>query len=421
MYRTTGIYIKNNKISKYKEIVDAGVPEVVYIPLDRHVGAPAKPVVSKGAEVKIGTLVAKADETLSVNVYSSVAGKVVETDDKLITIKTSEDIYEKSIDTSEGIITEIPDSKTLILEKIRKAGIVGMGGAGFPAAVKLDIPETCKIECLVINGLEGEPYFTADNRLMVEKAEEIVIGARIINKLLGIQNAIIAVDEENKDAVKALVGVTKRYIGVNVKAVKNKYPTAAETQLIKKLFNVEIPKTKLTRDFGYIVHNVGTVYSIYNAVMKNKPLYERIVTVSGDAADNPQNFLVRAGTPASYLANKAGSIDNARLLICGGVMMGTEISDVNTPISLLDGGLLMFKKAKKDTEASPCIRCGRCSQNCPVHLQPFEIADRLKIGDTPKLYKLRPSDCINCGICSYLCPAKIPLLDFIKMAKEQIR
>lgn len=422
MYKTIGIKIKKNKLSKDVEIVDSGLPEYVNIPLNRFIGKPAVATVKINDKVKVGTLIAKAPETISANVYSSVSGKVINITDSIISIKVVGDEYEKFIDTTSDILTNIPDDKALILEKIKNAGIVGMGGAGFPTAAKLDIPEDKNITCLIINGLENEPYFTSDNRLMIEKAEEIVIGARIVNKVLGIQNAIIAIDEDNKEAVKTLTAITKRYVGVNVKPVKSKYPIAAETQLIKALYNKEISKANLPRDYGYIVQNVGTIYAIYNAVMKNKPLYQRIITVSGDIVGNPQNFLVRAGTPISYLIDKAGvDVEKVEMLILDGVMMGKTIQNIDTPVSLLDAGLLVFKNPKPYTEASPCIRCNRCAENCPVRLQPFAIANALKINDKPSLYRLRVSDCISCGICSYICPAKIPLLDFIKMANEEIR
>lgn len=422
MYNVTGIKLNKNKLSKNKIIIDAGLPEEVNVPLCKFIGVPALPVVKKGDLVKVGSLIAKKTDDLSVNVYSSVSGQVIYINDKSISIKVIGDDYERKIDKSLDIVSAIPENADEILQKIKDFGIVGMGGAGFPTGIKLDIPENKQIKCLVINGLEGEPYFCGDNRLMVEKAEEIVIGARLINKVLGIQNAIIAIDEDNKEAVNILTSVTKRYVGVNVKAIKNKYPTAAETMLIKTLFGTEISKGKLPRDYGYVVQNVGTIYAVYNAVMKNMPLYQRVVSVSGDMVENPQNLMVRAGTPVSHLLKKVGvDIDKAQMLVLDGVMMGETIQNLDTPVSLLDGGLLVFKNPKPYTEATPCIRCNGCSKNCPVGLQPFAVANALKSGDKTKFYSLRVSDCLSCGICSYVCPAKIPLLDFIKMAKKEIR
>lgn len=422
MFKTIGINLEKNKLSKNIKIVDAGLPSIVNIPLNRHIGAPAKPCVNINDKVKVGTLIAKENGVLSVNIYSSVSGKIQNISDSIITIDVIGDDFEKTIDRTDDIKNDIPDDKDFILSQIRKAGIVGLGGAGYPTWSKLSISEEKNISCLIVNGLEGEPYFTGDNRLMIEKAEEIVIGARIVNRLLGIQNAIIAVDEDNKEAVKILTEITKRYIGVNVKAIKTVYPTAAETQLIKALFGVEIGKTKLPIDMGYVVNNVGTIYSVYKAVMKNSPLFERTVTVSGTAVEKPQNYIVRAGTPASYLIEKVGAnINEAKMLILDGLMMGKAIQDTNTPVSLLDGGLLLFKQAKPYTESSPCIRCNKCAANCPVRLQPYAIANYFKINDKLTLYKLRAFDCINCGNCSYICPAKIPLLDLIKAAKEVIR
>lgn len=422
MYYINGIEVEKNKISKHQKIVDAGLPNVVRIPLDRHCGVSAVPVVKKNAKVKVGMLIAKEGGEVSANVFSSVAGKVVEVRDDAIVIEATKDEFVSEIIHTEDVLTNIPDDRDFILQKIRDCGIVGMGGAGFPTYVKLKIAMEKQVKHLVINGMEGEPYFTGDNRLMIEMAEEIVIGARIINKLLGIQNAIIVVDVENKEAIAALSDVTKRYVGVNVKPIKAKYPVAAERQLIRTIYGTKISKSNLPQDYGYVVQNVGTVLAIYDAVMKNKPLYERVVTISGDAAPRPKNFMVRSGTSVSFLLERAEvDIKKAKMLILDGLMMGRTIQDLDMPVSVLDGGLLVFAQAKPYVEASSCIRCNSCSSNCPVSMQPFAISNMLKIDDLKNLYKLRPDDCISCGICSYVCPAKIPLLDFVKAAKERVK
>ncbi|MDD4556599.1 MAG: electron transport complex subunit RsxC [Alphaproteobacteria bacterium] len=422
LFNIVGINLKKNKLSRHEAIRDIGLPKTVSIPLKKHIGHPAVAVVNEGDKVKIGMLLAKANNTISANVHASVAGRVSKIDEDYIHINTSKDEAEDYIDFSDELITEIPQDKEEILALIRDAGIVGMGGAGFPTDIKLSVPTGKEIKCLILNGIECEPYFTGDERLMLEKAEEIVIGARIINRLLGIQNAIIAVDEKKKKAFEILTSITKRYIGVNVKLLTNKYPQGAEKMLVEAVSGEEVPSGKLPMDMGYVVQNVGTVYAIYQAVMKKKPLYERVVTVSGDAVAKPKNYMVRIGTPVSFIAEKAKvDIKEVEELLIGGPMMGTDIDDLSTPVSKLDGGVLFLKKAKPETEESVCIRCNKCAQHCPIALQPFAIANSYKAGDKPNLYKLRALDCINCGICSYVCPAKIPLLDYIKQAKNEIR
>ncbi|MFV0627121.1 MAG: electron transport complex subunit RsxC [Alphaproteobacteria bacterium] len=421
-FEITGIKLNKHKLSSNEAIRDIGLPKVVHLPLKKHIGHPASPVVNVGDKVKIGTLVAQANNSISANVHSSVAGKVSKIDESYISVDVAKDEYEDFIDTSDELITEIPQNKTEILEKIRSAGIVGMGGAGFPTDIKLTIPEGKEIKCLIINGIECEPYFTSDERIMLEKAEEIVIGARIINRILGIQNAIIAIDENKKKAFDVLNTITKRYIGVNVVMLKTKYPQGAEKMLIEAVSGQEVPSGKLPADIGYVVQNSGTVFSIYEAVMKNKPLYERVVTVSGTAIVKPRNYMARVGTPLSFIIEKLKiEMNDVEEVILGGPMMGTDVDDFSLPLSKVDAGVLFMKNAKPETEESVCIRCNKCAQHCPVSLQPFALASSFKNGDKPNLYKLRALDCINCGICSYVCPAKIPLLDYIKQAKNEIR
>ena len=332
-----------NKITTNKPIEDAGLPEIAYIPVKQHIGSPAKILVSKGDKVKVGTLLADADGIVSADVHSSVSGEVLKVEEiegefgyleQMITVKVEGDEWEESIDRSPDIIKEIKLSPEEIIAKIREAGIVGMGGAGYPTPIKTTIPEGKKVEYLIINGIECEPYLTADDRLMVEKAEQIIIGAKILNKVLGIQNAIIAVDENKPNAIEALRKITRSYVGVNVQVMQTKYPQGAEKQLIEAVTGREVPSGKLPVDVGCIVQNVGTVNAIYEAVQKNKPLFERVVTVSGDAAENPSNFMVRVGTPASYLINKVhGNPAEIGKIIFGGPMMGTSAVNINAPIT----------------------------------------------------------------------------------------
>lgn len=427
-----GIHPDKYKITTNDPIITADLPEIVYIPVKQHIGSPAKILVSKGDKVKVGTLLADADGIVSSDVHSSVSGEVLKVEEiegefgyleNMITIKVEGDEFEPSIDLSPDIIKEIPFTPEEIIQKIRTAGIVGMGGAGYPTPIKTSIPEGKKIDYLILNGIECEPFLTSDDRLMIEKAEQIIIGAKIINKILGIQNAIIAIDENKPEAIEVMTKLTRSYVGVNVQTCKTKYPQGGEKQLIKAITGREVPSGRLPMDVGCIVQNVGTVFAIYEAVMKNKPLFERIVTISGDECTKPQNFLVRVGTPASFLIEKCGGInEKTAQVIFGGPMMGTSAVNINAPITKLTSGILLLSDflSHKDSEQD-CIRCGKCVDVCPVGLRPFLIARYTKENMTSELKDINILDCIECGSCAYICPAHIPLLDYCKLGKMEVK
>lgn len=427
-----GIHPQKYKITTDSPIIDAGLPEFVYIPVKQHIGSPAKILVTKGDKVKTGTLLADADGVVSADVHSSVSGTVEKIEavegefgyhEDMITIKVEGDEKEASLDSSVDVINKIPDSPQEIISKIRSAGIVGMGGAGYPTPIKTTIPEGKKIDCLIINGIECEPYLTADDRLMIEKAEQIVIGAKILNKALGIQNAIIAIDENKPQAIETITKITKRYIGVNVQICQTKYPQGSEKHLIYALTGKEIPSGKLPADVGCVVQNVGTVYAIYEAVMKNKPLYERIVTISGDKCLHPANYRVRIGTPASYLIDKAGGMaEDVVQVVFGGPMMGTSAYNINAPITKLTSGILLLsEEMTHKPEEQACIRCGKCAEACPMGLRPFLIGRLVRANMIAETKECDVLDCIECGCCAFTCPAHIPLLDYCKLAKFELK
>lgn len=427
-----GIHPDKHKITTDSPIIDAGLPETVYIPVKQHIGSPAKIMVKKGDRVKVGTLLADADGIVSSDVHSSVSGEVLKVEavegefgylEDMITIKVEGDEFEESINRSTEINREIPFSPEEIVAKIREAGIVGMGGAGYPTPIKTKLPEGKKVDCLIINGIECEPFLTADDRLMIEKAEQIVIGAKIINKALGIQNAIIAIDENKPRAIEILTKITKTYIGVNVQVCSTKYPQGGEKQLITAVTGREVPSGKLPADAGCLVQNVGTVFAIYEAVMKNKPLFERIVTVSGDACLHPANYRVRVGTPASFLIEKAGGITpDVAQVIFGGPMMGTSAFNVNAPITKLTSGILLLSDRLPHKEAEQsCIRCGKCGEVCPMGLQPFRIGQLVRADMLEETKECNVLDCIECGCCAFTCPANLPLLDYCKLAKYELK
>ena len=430
-FTTGGIHPDKFKLSSDIAIEDAGIPEVVTIPVRQHIGAPAKILVKKGDKVKVGTLIADADGIVSADVHSSVSGEVIKVEEnetgggyleKMITIRVEGDEWEESIDRTPDIVSEITASAEEIVQIIRGAGIVGMGGAGFPTPIKATVPEGKKVDCLILNGIECEPYLTADDRLMQEYAEQIVIGAKVLNKALGIQNAIIAVDENKPEAIKALQQITRRYVGVNVQVCATKYPQGAEKQLIAAVTGREVPPGCLPIDVNCVVQNVGTTFAVYEAVQKHKPLFERIVTVSGDDVEKAGNFRVRIGTPSSYLIEKAGKKSEIGKIIFGGPMMGIAGVNLDAPITKISSGILIMKdESAYKPEVNPCIRCATCVDVCPQGLEPYLIHTLIRNGEYQEAKKIHVLDCIECGCCAYSCPARIPLLDYCKLAKYEIR
>lgn len=426
-----GIHPDKFKITSDMPITEAGLPEVVYVPVKQHIGTPAKILVKKGDKVKVGTLIADADGIMSADVHSPVSGEVTKIEEvtdaigyleKMITIKVEGDEWEESIDRTPDIVKEITATSEEIIKTLREAGIVGMGGAGFPTPIKVSIPEGKKVDCIILNGIECEPYLTADDRLMTERAEQIIIGAKILNKALGIQKAIIAIDENKPRAIEIMQKLTRSYVGVNVVVCHTKYPQGAERQLIAAVTGREVPPGCLPIDVNCLVQNVGTVHAVYEAVQKHKPLFERVVTVSGDDVKHPGNYLVRVGTPASYLIEKAEPIEEAGKIIFGGPMMGTAATNLSAPITKTTSGVLLLKEESVyNPEQTACIRCGRCADICPQGLEPFTIAGMVRRGEYQAAKKIHVLDCIECGSCSYICPARVPLTDFCKLAKYEIR
>lgn len=426
-----GIHPEKHKISSEKAIINADIPEIAVIPVKQHIGAPAKILVKKGDKVKVGTLLADADGIVSADVHSSVSGEVLKIEnsetntgfsEQMITIKTEGDVWEDEIDRTPEVIREISASSEEIINIIRSAGIVGMGGAGYPTPIKITVPENKKVDCLILNGIECEPYLTADDRLMQECAEQIVIGAKILNKALGIQKAIIAIDENKPAAIDALRKITRGYVGVNVEVCATKYPQGAEKQLIAAITGRKVPPGCLPVDVGCVVQNVGTAFAVYEAVQKHKPLFERIVTISGDAVSSPMNFRMRIGTSASLLVEKAGISENIGKIIFGGPMMGTAATNLNAPITKTTSGILLLREESATMpETTACIRCATCVDVCPQGLEPFAICNFVCNGEYQEAKKIHVLDCIECGCCSYSCPAHIPLLDYCKLAKYEIR
>ncbi len=426
-----GVHPKENKFSAGQKIETIDLPKIVNIPISQHIGAPAEPVVAKGDVVKVGQLIAKSTGFVSANIHSSVSGTVLKIDKVLdasgykqncIIIEVENDEWLDDIDRSNDLITNIDIPTEVIKEKVAKNGIVGLGGATFPTQVKLSIPpgKTCKY--LIINAVECEPYLTADHQLMLQKADEILIGCKLIQKVINAEKVLIGIENNKPDAIKLLTEKAKNYPDIEVQALKVMYPQGGEKQLIKALLNREVPSGGLPIDVGCVVQNVGTAFAVYEAVQKNKPLFERVVTVTGKSVTNPKNILTRIGTPSDMLIAAAGGLpEDTGKIVSGGPMMGKALSSSYVPITKGTSGILILPlNNAARPESFNCIRCGRCITVCPMGLEPYLLKNMAKANLFEELQKERVLDCIECGSCSFTCPAGEPLLDYIRLGKANL-
>jgi electron transport complex protein RnfC len=430
-FKLGGIHPEENKISAQQPIEVAAIPQTVSIPVSQHLGAPAKPIVEKGDLVKTGQLIAKGDGFISANVHSSVSGKVLKVDEIVdfsgyrrlsIVVETEGDEWMESIDKSSTLIKEFQLESKAIIDKINEMGIVGMGGATFPSHVKLNIPQGKKAEYLLINGVECEPYLTSDHRLMMEKGREIMVGITILMKGLQVTRAMIGIENNKPDAIQLMTTLATEFQGITVHPLKIKYPQGAEKQLIKALVNREVPSGKLPIEVGCVVHNVGTAFAVYEAIQKNKPLFERIVTVTGKSLNKPSNLLARVGTTINDLINMAGGLpEDSGKIISGGPMMGRALSNTDAPITKGTSGILIMpiKESKRYTPIN-CIRCGRCVTVCAMGLEPFLLAKLSENQTWEEAESEHIMDCMECGSCQYTCPSGRPLLDFVRVGKNAV-
>ena len=431
-FRIGGVHPAENKLSAGKAIQPLALPRQAVFPLSQHIGAPAVPVVKKGDAVKVGTKIAEAGGFVSAPVYSSVSGKVNKIDAVVdasgyrkpaIYIDVEGDEWEESIDRSSTLIKECSLSPEEIVARIKDAGIVGMGGACFPTHVKLTPPPGCKAECLIVNGVECEPYLTADHRLMLEKPDEILVGVSILMKAAKVPRAYIAIENNKPDAIRLLSDKATYFQGIEVVPLKVKYPQGGEKQLIDAVIRHQVPAPPaLPIHVGAIVQNVGTVYAVYEAVQKHKPLFERIVTVTGKSLKNPSNFLTRMGTPMSQLIEAAGGMpEDTGKIIGGGPMMGKALMHADVPICKGSSGvLLMNGKEAKRTVPQPCIRCAKCVSVCPMGLEPYLLATCSARGDWERVEHEMIMSCIECGSCQFTCPSHRPILDNIRLGKGKV-
>lgn len=421
-----------NKISQNKSITRLPLPEQVQIPLAQHIGAPAKPIVKPADEVKEGDLIAQSAGFISANIHASVTGKVLKIGDcidatgyktKSILIQTPEGLPEEKVDRSDDLVEDFTHSPETIRQRVSEAGVVGLGGATFPSHVKLSVPEGKKCDFLIINGVECEPYLTADHQLMLEKAKEIIVGIRIILKALGVNKALIGIENNKPDAIRLFDSLTATCPEIEVHALKVEYPQGGEKQLIKALVDREVPPPPgLPIDVGCVVFNVGTTYAIYQAVQKHKPLYERVVTVTGTSLTNASNFLVRIGTPVHHVI-KASRVDMSAVgkVISGGPMMGKALKTLDVPVTKGTSGILLIddKQAHRHTIRN-CIRCGRCVNVCPLGLEPYLLATLSRKSMFEEAEKEKIYQCMECGCCSYTCPSNRPLVDYIRYGKSVV-
>ncbi len=425
--------LENKDITNDKKFITLSIPHVCYIPLQQHLGKPAKPVVDVGDVVQEGQLIGEADGFISANIHSSIPGKVIE-------IKEHPTIYSKKglcvVIEAEGRFTtsgkQLEEKKweslsqEEILNLVRDAGIVGLGGAAFPTSVKLSPPKDKKIDTLIINGSECEPYLTVDDMLIRSFPNEIIQGIRITLKILGIDKAFIGIESNKPEAISELEKcLNNSSLKENIKVVplKTKYPQGAEKQLIYSILKREVPSGGLPMDAGAVVQNVGTIFAIREAVMLEKSLFERYITVTGKIVNNPGNYKIKIGCRISDIIEECGGLkEEPAKIIMGGPMCGMSLNNTDIPLVKGTSGILFLSRDEVQLEDySACIRCGRCVSACPTALLPCDIGVAIEKDRLDLLEELNPFDCILCSVCSYVCPSRRPLSHFIKLAQEKLR
>ncbi len=417
--------------TEYIEKMD--VPKRVVVPLSMHTGAPATPLVKVKDEVKTGQIIGKSNAFITAYVHSPITGVV-----KAIEPSPHPVVGQATAVIIEGDGVDIPDysppnkkweemDPKEIISLIKEAGIVGLGGAAFPTHVKLSPPPGKKVEMLIINGAECEPYLTSDDRIMQERTKDLIEGIRILKRACGATEVVLAVEDNKHLAIKALEKELSNSPAkgvIKLEVLKTRYPQGSEKQLIQAITQKEVPSGGLPIDVGVVVQNVGTAVAVFEAVTLGKPLIERVVTVTGDAVKNPGNFLVRIGTPFKDLIEKAGGfVEKPAKVIMGGPMMGIAQYSIDVPVVKGTSGILALKKESVEIhEPYPCIKCSFCIKACPQKLMPQILAKLAKKEMWSKMkYEYHLMDCIECGCCTYVCPAKIPIVQWIRLGKFKTR
>lgn len=402
-------------------------PKVVEIPLRQHIGAPCEPVVKKGDLVKVGELIGSAGSYVSANVHSSVSGTVLDVKKQQTAygVDTCVIIENDGLETLHESVVAKPSFETLtgkeIVEHIKEAGIVGMGGAGFPTHVKLSPPPEKKITTIILNGAECEPYLTCDHRLMLESSDLIVYGLKVLKHALGVEHAFIGIESNKPDAIEAMKSAAKG-TGIQVVGLKTKYPQGAEKQLIYACTKMEVPSGGLPMDVSVVVNNVATAAAIGNLFQNGYPLIERVCTVTGSAIASPKNIRFKVGTPIQNLIEFCGGFSKTPgKILLGGPMMGVaQMSEVLPAMKNTSGVLVFDTEEAKIPKPELCIKCGKCVSVCPANLLPIQISAYALQHAYDKARDLNALDCIECGSCAFICPAKRPLLESIRVAKREI-
>ena len=439
-FRIGGIHPEENKLTHEVETQVAALPKQAIFPLSQHIGAPAIPVVQKGDKVKVGTLIANSGSFVSAPIYSSVSGTVLKIDSAIdatgyrhqaIYINVEGDDWEETIDRSDKLET-VKDHPELtpdgIVNLIKDAGVVGMGGACFPTFIKLTPPPTTKAECVIINAVECEPYITADYRLMMEKADEILVGLQLLMIAAKVTKGYIGIETNKPKAIALLTekcaeAFSASEFEVEVVPLKQRYPQGGEKQLVDAVIRRQVPAPPaIPVNVGAIVQNVGTAFAVYEAVMKHKPLFERYTTVTGKRLAHPGNFLVRMGTPMKHLIEACGGMPEGDCkLLAGGPMMGKALTSDEVPICKGTNSVTILSDDEaRRKEPQPCIRCAKCVNVCPMGLEPYLLAKVSEVKNWERAEHEDITSCIECGSCQFTCPAHRPLLDNIRLGKSTV-
>ncbi|MDR0468895.1 MAG: electron transport complex subunit RsxC [Peptococcaceae bacterium] len=415
------------------ETVVAEAPAKVYIPMSMHIGAPSKPLVEIGEEVKMGQKVAESQSFVSVPAHASVSGKVTSIQPVPIpsgrlveTIVIENDFNDDWLTPPYRLSKAEIDAldSNAIRVKVQEAGVVGMGGAAFPTHVKDVAPSDKEIDCVIINGIECEPFVTADHRIMLERPERILDGIRYFLRMLNCEKAVIAIEENKINAFDLMLKLTEKETQIEAVICKEKYPQGSEKQLIKAITGREVPPGGLPSDVGVLVHNVATAAAVSDAIEYGRPLIDRIVTLNGNGVAKPMNYRVRIGTLYTDLITQNGGIVGETVkIIAGGPMMGFTVYSLDIPVTKGTSGILIFNEDSQvlTREAElPCVRCARCVDHCPMRLEPTTLMKAAKKGNWERAKDYSVTSCMECGCCSYVCPSMIPLVQYIRLAKQYV-
>lgn len=419
----------SKKATESLAIERANEPKIVVIPMQQHIGAPCEPIVQVGDEVKVGQKIGEAKGFVSSPVHSSVSGKVVAVEPRLYSGGMAVPCVVIESDMQDTVSPDIAAKGELsglsaedVKNIIKEAGIVGMGGATFPTHVKLAPPPDKKVDTVILNGAECEPYLTSDHRLMLEYPEDVVFGLQALMKALGVKQGYIGIETNKPDAIEKIYEAAKGIEGIEVVALKTKYPQGAEKQLIYACTKREVPSGGLPADAGVVVNNVGTAAAVAKAIKTGMPLIERIVTITGQGVNSPKNFIVKIGTSFREVIEQCGGLKGkVGKLIAGGPMMGITQFSLDIPVIKGTSGILVLSEEEaRLPEPSNCIRCGKCVETCPINLMPVNISACSLANRHEQAEALNAMDCIECGSCSFVCPAKRPLVDSIRVSKREI-